>query len=66
MAIIHCVGSRDVNHNADCSAVCCMAALKFGHLVLEKTNAKVYSCYIDIRANQKNYEEFYQRLLKKA
>ena len=66
VAIIHCVGSRDVNHNEDCSAVCCMAALKFGHLVLEKTNAKVYSCYIDIRANQKQYETFYQRLLEEG
>ncbi|MGD0653167.1 MAG: CoB--CoM heterodisulfide reductase iron-sulfur subunit A family protein [Thermoguttaceae bacterium] len=63
VAIIHCVGSRDVNYNEHCSAVCCMAALKFGHLVLEKTNAQVYSFYIDMRPNQKDYEEFYQRLL---
>ena len=63
VAIVHCVGSRDVNFNEHCSAVCCMAALKFGHLVLEKTNAQVYSFYIDMRPNQKDYEEFYQRLL---
>jgi heterodisulfide reductase subunit A len=63
VAIVHCVGSRDVNYNEHCSAVCCMAALKFGHLVLEKTNARVYSFYIDMRTNQKDYEEFYQRLL---
>jgi heterodisulfide reductase subunit A len=63
VAIIHCVGSRDVNFNQHCSAVCCMAALKFGHLVLEKTKAQVYSFYIDMRSNQKDYEEFYQRLL---
>jgi len=63
VAIIHCVGSRDVNFNEHCSAVCCMAALKFGHLVLEKTKAQVYSFYIDMRSNQKDYEEFYQRLL---
>jgi heterodisulfide reductase subunit A len=63
VAIVHCVGSRDVNHNEYCSAICCMAALKFGHLVLEKTNAEVYSFYIDMRTNQKGYEEFYQRLL---
>lgn len=66
VAIIHCVGSRDVNHNAHCSAVCCMAALKFGHLILEKTNAEVYSFYIDMRTNQKQYEEFYQRLLEEG
>ena len=63
IAIIHCVGSRDASYNEHCSAVCCMAALKFGHLVLEKTKAKVYSFYIDMRTNQKGYEEFYQRLL---
>lgn len=63
VAIIHCVGSRDTRLNPYCSSICCMAALKFGHLVLEKTNAEVYSFYIDIRTNQKNYEEFYQRLL---
>jgi heterodisulfide reductase subunit A2 len=63
VAIVHCVGSRDVNYNEHCSAVCCMAALKFGHLVLEKTKAQVYSFYIDMRPNQKDYEEFYQRLL---
>jgi heterodisulfide reductase subunit A len=63
VAIIHCVGSRDVKNNEGCSAVCCMAALKFGHLVLEKTQAEVYSFYIDMRTNQKAYEEFYQRLL---
>ena len=66
VALIHCVGSRDVNHNENCSAVCCMAALKFGHLVLEKTKADVYSFYIDMRANQKGYEEFYQRLLEEG
>ncbi|MGA2617665.1 MAG: CoB--CoM heterodisulfide reductase iron-sulfur subunit A family protein [Thermoguttaceae bacterium] len=62
VAIVHCVGSRDANYNPHCSAVCCMAALKFGHLVLEKTQAEVYSFYIDMRSNQKGYEEFYERL----
>lgn len=66
VAIIHCVGSRDVRHNEYCSAICCMASLKFGHLVLEKTNAEVYSFYIDMRTNQKGYEEFYQRLLEEG
>jgi heterodisulfide reductase subunit A len=66
VAIVHCVGSRDVNHNEHCSAICCMAALKFGHLVMEKTGADVYSFYIDMRTNQKGYEEFYQRLLEEG
>jgi heterodisulfide reductase subunit A len=63
VAIVHCVGSRDENYNSYCSAVCCMASLKFGHLVMEKSGAEVYSCYIDMRTNQKGYEEFYNRLL---
>jgi heterodisulfide reductase subunit A len=66
VAIVHCVGSRDAANNPYCSAVCCMAALKFGHLVLEKTKAEVYSFYIDMRTNQKDYEEFYQRLLEEG
>ena len=66
VAIIHCVGSRDKNYNAYCSAICCMAALKFGHLVKEKTNAEVYSFYIDIRTAFKDYEEFYNRLLEEG
>jgi heterodisulfide reductase subunit A len=63
VAIIHCVGSRDAHHHPYCSNICCMAALKFGHLVLEKTHADVYSFYIDLRTSHKDYEEFYQRLL---
>jgi heterodisulfide reductase subunit A len=66
VAIIHCVGSRDKKHNPYCSAVCCMAALKFGHLVMEKTGAEVYSFYIDMRTPHKNYEEFYDRLLSEG
>ena len=66
VAIVHCVGSRDKHYNEHCSAICCMAALKFGHLVLEKTGAKVYSFYIDMRTNQKMYEEFYGRLLEEG
>jgi heterodisulfide reductase subunit A len=63
IAIIHCVGSRDKNYNAYCSATCCMAALKFAHLVIEKTKADVYCFYIDMRAAFKDYEEFYNRLM---
>jgi heterodisulfide reductase subunit A2 len=66
IAIIHCVGSRDVNYNPYCSGTCCMAALKFGHLAMEKTEGEVYSFYIDMRPNHKDYEEFYQRLLEEG
>ncbi|GAB4573769.1 MAG: H(2):CoB-CoM heterodisulfide ferredoxin reductase subunit HdrA [Anaerolineae bacterium] len=63
VGIIHCVGSRDDRHNPYCSATCCMAALKFAHLVKEKTGAEVYNFYIDMRTSFKDYEEFYHRIL---
>ncbi|MBI5957417.1 MAG: CoB--CoM heterodisulfide reductase iron-sulfur subunit A family protein [Chloroflexi bacterium] len=63
VAIIHCVGSRDKHYNSHCSAICCMSSLKFAHLVKEKTGAKVYNFYIDMRPISKGYEEFYHRLL---
>ncbi len=66
IAIVHCVGSRDLNYNPYCSATCCMAALKFGHLVKEKTSAEVTSFYIDLRTPAKGYEEFYDRLLEEG
>jgi heterodisulfide reductase subunit A len=66
VAIVHCVGSRDKNYNHYCSNICCMSALKFGHLAIEKTGAEVFSFYIDMRPNFKDYEEFYQRLLEEG
>jgi heterodisulfide reductase subunit A len=63
VAIIHCVGSRDRNYNGHCSAICCMASLKFAHLVMEKTGAQVYNFYIDMRSTHKGYEEFYHRIM---
>ena len=62
VAILHCVASRDRNHKEYCSRVCCMYALKFAHLIKEKTNAVVYNLYIDMRCFGKGYEEFYERL----
>ena len=66
VAILHCVGSRDVNTNEHCSRVCCMYSLKLAHLVKEHTHAKVYEFYIDMRAAGKGYEEFYKRLMKEG
>ena len=43
-----------------------MYALKFAHLVKEKTTAEVYQFYIDMRAFGKGYEEFYQRILEEG
>jgi heterodisulfide reductase subunit A len=63
VAILHCIGSRDTNYNEYCSRVCCMAAMKFAHLVREKVDCPVYEFYIDIRAFGKGYEEFYKRMM---
>ncbi len=62
VAIIHCVGSRDKNYYEYCSRVCCMYALKYSHLIKEKTEADVYQMYIDMRCYGKGFEEFYQRV----
>jgi len=62
VAIIHCVGSRDKNFHEYCSRVCCMYALKFAHLIREKTDAEVFQLYIDMRCFGEGYEEFYERV----
>jgi heterodisulfide reductase subunit A len=63
VAIFHCVGSRDKNYNEYCSRICCMTSVKFAHLVREKTGAKVYDLYMDMRTFGKQYEEFYNRVV---
>jgi heterodisulfide reductase subunit A len=63
VAILHCIGSRDVNYHEYCSRVCCMYSLKFSHLIREKIHdAEIYQLYIDLRCFGKGYEEFYNRL----
>jgi heterodisulfide reductase subunit A len=66
VAIVHCVGSRDKNHNNYCSAICCMQSLKFAHLVKEHTEATIYDFYIDMRTVGKAYDEFYQRIMEEG
>jgi len=63
VGIVHCVGSRDERYHAYCSRVCCMYALKYGHLIHDKVGpgTKIYDFYIDMRCFGKGYEEFYRR-----
>jgi heterodisulfide reductase subunit A2 len=63
VALVHCVGSRDVNYHEYCSRVCCMYALKYSHLIKEKVGhgTPVYDFYIDMRCYGEGYEEFYRR-----
>jgi len=63
VAILHCIGSRDINYHQYCSRVCCMYSLKFAHLLREKVpEAAVYQLYIDMRCAGSGYEEFYERI----
>ena len=68
VAILHCIGSRDVNYHEYCSRVCCMYALKYAHLIHEKVghDTQVYNFYIDMRCFGKGYEEFYHRCQKEG
>ncbi|MCK5541404.1 MAG: FAD-dependent oxidoreductase [Desulfobacterales bacterium] len=64
VAILHCIGSRDINYHEYCSRTCCMYALKYAHLLKDKCghDIKIYNFYIDMRCFGKGYEEFYQRV----
>lgn len=68
VAIVHCIGSRDVNFHEYCSRVCCMYALKYTHLIKEKVghDTRVYDFYIDMRCFGEGYEEFYTRCQKEG
>ncbi|MFC1917587.1 4Fe-4S binding protein [Chloroflexota bacterium] len=61
-AIVHCVGSRDINYHEYCSRVCCMYSLKYAHLLREVAATEVYQMYIDMRCFGEGYEEFYKRV----
>jgi len=66
VALIQCVGSRDLNIHGYCSGFCCMYTLK--HTIQLKEHygddVEVYVFYMDMRSNFKGYEEFYQRALE--
>jgi quinone-modifying oxidoreductase subunit QmoA len=63
VAFIQCAGSRDKNHLAHCSRICCMATLKQTTYLREKYNDDYKSTvyYIDIRAIDR-IDDFYQRV----
>jgi len=64
VAILHCIGSRDINYHEYCSRTCCMYALKYAHLLKDKCghHTEIYNFYIDMRCFGKGYEEFYKRV----
>jgi quinone-modifying oxidoreductase subunit QmoA len=62
VAFVQCAGSRDENHLAYCSGICCLASLKQATYVREKLpEGKAYIYYIDVRAMGK-YEDFYTKV----
>lgn len=62
IAFVQCAGSRDENHLAFCSYVCCLASLKQTTYIREQNpESKVNIFYIDIRTPGK-YEKFYWKV----
>jgi quinone-modifying oxidoreductase, subunit QmoA len=62
VALVQCAGSRDLNHLAYCSRICCLASMKHAAYVREQlADATVDVYYIDLRAHDK-LESFMRRL----
>ncbi|MFH1415191.1 MAG: CoB--CoM heterodisulfide reductase iron-sulfur subunit A family protein [Elusimicrobiota bacterium] len=67
IAIIHCVGSRDREHNGHCSSVCCMYSVKFAAMIKEKLeNTDVVQVYRDWTLPGKGYQQFYDATVEKG
>ncbi|MGY5853616.1 MAG: FAD-dependent oxidoreductase, partial [Candidatus Thorarchaeota archaeon] len=62
IAFIQCVGSRDVNHCAYCSRICCTYATKEAIITKEHTpEVHIDILYNDMRAFGKGFDEFLVR-----
>ena len=62
IAFVQCAGSRDENHLAYCSSVCCLASMKQATYVRSQyPDADIYIFYIDIRATGR-FEDFYTKV----
>ncbi len=66
IAILQCVGSRDMERNY-CSEVCCMYALKEGQLLRDRyPDTEVTIFYMDIRAFGKDYYRYHLQAQEKG
>ena len=69
IAFIQCAGSRDRNHLAHCSRICCMASLKqstyLGEIYGDDSAAKATIYYIDIRTIDR-FEDFERKVREDA
>ncbi|MGD8594739.1 MAG: hypothetical protein PVF82_18075 [Gammaproteobacteria bacterium] len=63
VAFTQCAGSRDKNHLAHCSRICCMASLKQSTYLREQfgDDGKASIYYIDIRAIDR-IDDFHQKV----
>jgi quinone-modifying oxidoreductase subunit QmoA len=62
VAFVQCAGSRDENHLAYCSGICCLASLKQTTYLREQyPDSKATVFFIDIRANDR-LEDFYVKV----
>lgn len=62
VAFVQCAGSRDENHLAYCSYICCMASLKQATYLREQDeDVEIEIFYIDIRTPGR-YEQFYWKV----
>ncbi len=63
IAFVQCAGSRDENHLAHCSYICCLASLKQATYVREMyPDSKVKIFYIDIRTPGLYENRFYTKI----
>jgi quinone-modifying oxidoreductase subunit QmoA len=64
IAFVQCAGSRDENHLAYCSGVCCAASLKQARYIREQyPEAEIHLFYIDVRTPGR-LEDFYAEAQK--
>lgn len=62
IAFLQCVGSRDINNQPFCSAVCCMYSTKEAMLAHEHDpQVESYIFYIDLRAAGKGFQKYLRR-----
>ncbi|MFX1293538.1 MAG: FAD-dependent oxidoreductase [Promethearchaeota archaeon] len=66
VVFVNCVGARDeqIGH-LYCNKVCCMFSMKNARFLrMHEPEAKIYICYIDIRAAGKRFEKYYRTTIE--
>jgi quinone-modifying oxidoreductase subunit QmoA len=62
IGFVQCAGSRDENHLAYCSAICCLASMKQATYIRKQyPDAEVHMFYIDVRSPGR-FEDFYVKM----